>query len=282
MPENPEVKEAAFDPREYWEKRLSEKWGLHGVGHLSYGRPYNEWLYRVRKNVFLRQLRRLLVQLPQAEVLDIGSGTGFWLRTWKAVGVRSVVGSDLARVAVQNLRTENPGTEVLEIDITDEATVRGLVGRQFDLISAFDVLFHIVDEKRFASAIANIAELLRPGGYFFFSDCLLHRRSRHAKHEVDRTLEDFKRELHARDLEICSRVPVFVLMNTPIDLPLEFPQLAWRLLMSPVRFVPWLGHVYGALLFLPEILLTTLLPESPTTEMVICRRVSTPKPGLDQ
>lgn len=281
MPENPEVKEAAFDPREYWEKRLSEKWGLHGVGHLSYGRPYNEWLYRVRKQVFLRQLRRLPVQLPQAEVLDIGSGTGFWLRMWKAVGVRTVVGSDLTRVAVQNLRKENPGTEVLEIDITDEATVREL-GRQFDLISAFDVLFHIVDEKRFASAITGIARLLRPGGYFFFSDCLLHKRSRFAKHEVDRTLEDFKRELHANDLEICSRVPVFVLMNTPIDLPLEFPQLAWRLLMSPVRFVPWLGYVYGALLYLPEILLTKLLPESPTTEMVICGRVSTPKPGLDQ
>jgi SAM-dependent methyltransferase len=274
--EDLEVNETAFDPREYWEKRLSEKWGLHGVGHLSYGRAYNGWLYRVRKQVFLRQLRPLRPQLASADVLDVGSGTGFWLKMWKAVGVRSVVGSDLTHVAVQNLRKENPGTEVLEVDITDEGAVREF-GRQFHLISAFDVLFHVVDEKKFASAIANIARLLRPGGYFFFSDCLLHKRSRHATHEVDRTIEDFKRELHGKDLEICSRVPMFVLMNTPIDLPLEFPQLAWRLMMSPVRFAPWLGHIYGALLYLPEILLTKLLPGSPTTEMVICRKVSTPR-----
>lgn len=275
------VEGKAFSPREYWEKRLSEKWGLHGVGHLSYGRPYNEWLYRIRKRVFLRKLKELPVDLVHAEVLDIGSGTGFWLHMWKAVGVHSVVGSDLTQVAVQNLRSENSGTEIVELDVTDEEVVSG-IERQFDIISAFDVLFHIVDEKRFASAIANIARLLRPGGYFFFSDCLLHKRSRHAAHEVDRTLDEFTRELQTSGLEICSRVPVFVLMNTPIDLPLEFPQLAWRLMMSPVRFAPWLGHIYGALLYLPEILLTRVLPEGPTTEMVTCRKVSTPSVGLDK
>jgi SAM-dependent methyltransferase len=267
------IEEKAFSPREYWEKRLSEKWGLHGVGHLSYGRPYNEWLYRVRKQVFLRQLRRLPVQLSQADVLDIGSGTGFWLQMWKTLGLREVVGSDLTYVAVQNLRKENPGTDVLELDITDEEAI-AKIGRQFDLISAFDVLFHIVEEKRFTSAIKNIARLLRPGGYFFFSDCLLHKSSRRATHEVDRTLEDFNRELQASGLEVCSRVPVFVLMNTPIDLPVEFPQFAWRLIMAPVRLLPWLGHVYGLLLYPVELLLTMFLQESPTTEMVMCQKRS--------
>ena len=150
--------------REYWENRLSEKWGLHGVGHISYGGPYNEWLYRVRRRVILRELNRLPLDLRESTVLDIGSGTGFWLKIWNSVGVRNLVGSDLARVAVKNLREEHPAIEIRELDIADPESIAGLEGR-FDLISAFDVLFHITDEGRFRTAIANVASLLRPGGY---------------------------------------------------------------------------------------------------------------------
>ncbi len=264
-----------FSPREYWEKRLSEKWGLHGVGHISYGRPYNKWLYRVRRRVFLRQLRQLPVQLSESSVLDIGSGTGFWLKMWRSAGVPTVVGSDLTHVAVENLRKENPGTSILELDITDSEAV-GRIEQRFDLISAFDVLFHVTKEADFARSISNVAKLLKPGGYFMFSDNLLHIRTRRAVHEVDRTIDDFARELTRSGLQIRSRVPVFVLMNSPVDLPFELPQHVWRLLMSPVHFLPALGHLYGGVLYPLEIALTQLLRESPSTEMMICQKFRNP------
>jgi SAM-dependent methyltransferase len=263
--------EKPFDPRAYWEKRLSEKWGLHGVGHISYGKPYNEWLYRVRRRVFLRQVGKLPLNLQNVSVLDVGSGTGFWLKMWKSVGVRNVVGSDLTAVAVKNLQKEYPETEIRELDITDPKSIQGLEGR-FDLVSAFDVLFHITEDVRFKTAIANVASLLRPGGFFLFSDCLMHRRRRSAVHEVDRTLGDYTFELSANGLEARARVPVFVLMNTPIDTRGETPERLWRVLMGPVRLFHPLGYLYGALLYPFELALTTLLPGGPTTEMMICRR----------
>lgn len=264
--------EKPFNAREYWEKRLSEKWGLHGVGHISYGGPYNEWLYRVRKHVFLRHVRSLPIDLGNAAVLDVGSGTGFWLKMWKSIGVRELVASDLTHVAVENLRNENPGIEIREMDIADQNDLAGMEGR-FDLISAFDVLFHITEESRFADAIANVARLLRPGGCLLFSDCLIHRKPRRAAHEVDRSIEDYARELDANGLKTLARVPVFVLMNTPIDSQSEIPQFAWRLLMAPVRLLHPLGHLYGAMLYPCEIFLTKILRESPSTEMMICQRV---------
>jgi SAM-dependent methyltransferase len=262
----------AIASREYWENRLSEKWGLHGVGHISYGKPYNEWLYRVRRRVLLRELDRLPLDLRASTVLDIGSGTGFWLKIWKSVGVRNLVGSDLTRVAVENLRDEHPTMEIRELDIADPESIAGLKGK-FDLISAFDVLFHITDEDQFKAAIANVASLLRPGGYFLFSDFLVHRVARRALHEVDRTLENYVSELSANGMETRLRVPVFVLMNTPIDSLSPVPRLIWRLSMSPVRLFQPLGHVYGLLLYPIELALTKIVRESPTTELMICQRI---------
>ena len=45
---------------------------------------------------------------------------------------------------------------------------------RFQAISAYDVLFHIVDDARYERAIQNISALLSPGGVFFFSDLFLH------------------------------------------------------------------------------------------------------------
>jgi SAM-dependent methyltransferase len=266
------VAEKPFDAREYWESRLASKWGLHGVGHISYGKPYNEWLYRVRKQVFLRQVNRLSINLSEANVLDVGSGTGFWLDVWRSFGVKNVVGSDLTRVAVDNLRSEKPGMDIRQIDITERASIAGMEGR-FDVVSAFDVLFHITDEDRLRSALENVSSLLRAGGWFLFSDSFLHTKSKHAAHEVDRTLDDFARELKTNKLEIRQRVPVFVVMNTPIDARFEFVQLLWRVFMLPVRLIPALGHVYGAVLYPLEIFLTDVMKESPATEMMICQRI---------
>jgi SAM-dependent methyltransferase len=263
--------EEAFDARSYWENRLLDKWGLHGVGHISYGTPYNEWLYRVRKHVFLRNVRKLPVDFSTAAVLDVGSGTGFWLKLWRSLGVPNVVGSDLTNVAVQHLRRENPGMEIRQLDIADSGAV-GEMRATFDLISAFDVLFHITDEQRFRQALGNIVRLLRPGGFFLFSDSLLHHSERRTRHEVDRSLDEYVRQLHAHGLQIRSRVPIFVLMNTPIDSSSKLLPFLWRLFMSPMRVVHTLGHAYGATLYPIELALTKIVREGPSTEMLICQK----------
>ena len=51
-------------------------------------------------------------------------------------------------------------------------------GASFDAVSAFDVLFHIVDDAAYGRAFQNIASLLKPGGWFLWSDNFLKANPR--------------------------------------------------------------------------------------------------------
>ena len=112
---------AVFDPRDYWEARLTKHWDLHGVGFAGYGLRYNQWLYRVRRRVFLSQARALPLDLSRATVLDVGSGTGFWVGYWAGRGARRVDATDIASASVASLTARFPRARVMLNDISAEA-----------------------------------------------------------------------------------------------------------------------------------------------------------------
>jgi len=92
--------QARFDAKSYWETRLRQHPGLCGVGNTRMGKPYIQWLYRVRRTVFLRLLGSLGTDFSRARIFDIGSGTGFYLELWKELRVSSIAGCDLTEIAV--------------------------------------------------------------------------------------------------------------------------------------------------------------------------------------
>jgi SAM-dependent methyltransferase len=257
--------------KSYWEARLASNWGLQGVGYLGHGMRYNRWLYAVRRAVIRRHWASLLIKFSEASVLDIGSGSGFWLEQWKSLGVRSLQGTDITAVAVERLKKSFADVDVAQLDIA--GNLEGLHwSESFDLVSAFDVLFHITDDNRFQRAIENISSLLKPGGYFLFSDNFVHGKPRRSDHQVSRSLEEIERRVIESGLRIVKRAPMFILMNAPIDTSSQWPMLAWRAFLAPVHFVPLLGSVYGAVLYPLELTLTRLMSESPTTEIMICQK----------
>ncbi|MGD0402201.1 MAG: methyltransferase domain-containing protein [Candidatus Acidiferrales bacterium] len=257
--------------KSYWEERLASNWGLQGVGYLGHGVRYNNWLYAVRRGILRRHLLGLSIELSRASVLDIGSGTGFWLEQWKNLGVRSLQGSDIAAVAVERLKEKFPEIEIAQIDIAETLEGYNWTGR-FDVISAFDVLFHITEDGRFHRAIENIATLLKRGGHFFFSDNFVHGTAKRTDHQVSRSLNEIEAVVRKSGLRIVRRAPMFVLMNAPIDSSLRWLMPVWRAFLAPVHLVPFLGSVYGAVLYPVELMLTRLMSESPTTEIMICQK----------
>jgi 2-polyprenyl-3-methyl-5-hydroxy-6-metoxy-1,4-benzoquinol methylase len=266
VPGSPEIKD-----KSYWEGRLAENWGLEGVGYTGHGVRYNKWLYAVRQEILRRHLPDLSMRLSEANVLDIGSGTGFWLEQWKSLGVRSLKATDITAVAVERLKKAFSDVSVTQLDIAGD--VEGLHwGQSFDVVSAFDVLFHITDDSRFQRAIENISSLLKSGGYFLFSDNFVHGAARRSDHQVSRSLKEIEGIVRKSGLQIIRRAPMFILMNAPIDSSSRWLMLTWRAFLAPVHFVPLLGSVYGALLFPLELMLTRWLSESPTTEIMICRK----------
>ena len=93
-----------FKVRDYWESRLKQDYSLQGVGYQRLGKQYNKWMYRLRAHVFQRVARGLGVDWSTARVLDVGSGTGFYVEQWHKLGVPKVVGLDITEVAVHELR----------------------------------------------------------------------------------------------------------------------------------------------------------------------------------
>lgn len=269
-----------FDNKQYWETRLREHYSLAGVGYLRLGRRYNEWMYRVRGEVFDRLVQATGNRQPAtgwqgAKVLDVGAGTGFYVDRWLRMGAE-VTGLDLTEVAVRELSHCFPTANFVQADIGGPLG-GGLVGRvlppgSFDAVSAFDVLFHIVDDAAYARAFQNIAALLRPGGWFLWSDNFLRHPTERVAHQVSRSLEESTAAAQAAGFEVIERVPMFVLMNYPADTTSKLARWGWTAMVAPAALAEPIGWAVGALLYPLEKALVKRMKESPSTEVMVCRK----------
>jgi SAM-dependent methyltransferase len=262
-----------FDNRKYWEARLGKHYSLAGVGYLGLGRRFNEWMYRVRADVFDRVVPGLRPEVGWrgTDVLDIGAGTGFYVDRWQRLGAR-VTGLDLTEVAVEELRRNFPAASFVRADIGLPLTDLPLAPASFEAASAFDVLFHIVDDEQYARAFRNIAALIRPGGWFIWSDNFLRHPTERATHQVSRTLDESTRCVEAAGFEVVTRMPMFVLMNFPADTTTPVARWAWMAMVSGVKLGEPAGWLLGALLYPIERALVRAKRESPTTELMVCRK----------
>lgn len=260
------------DPKSYWEKRLASHTGLTGVGYISLGQHYNNWLYKVRQKVFLKLMKSRHINFSATDVVDIGSGTGFYIEQWKKLGVKSITGTDITTVAVNRLQEKYPGHQFYQMDIGD--SLSSTPQAQYDIVSAFDVLFHIVDDSRFEKAIENIHTLLRPEGLFIFSDNFLHRETSRSAWQASRSLYEIESVLAKTGFTIVQRTPMFVLMNSPIDSQSRWLHLYWRSLVALAQKSDRLGFILCAFLYPLELFLIATLKESPTTEIMICKKTS--------
>jgi len=77
-----------FDTKNYWESRLESNYNLKGVGDIGLSESYNKSLYRVRGNVFRYAIRDITLDKAKINVLDIGSGTGFYIKQWLQSGAK--------------------------------------------------------------------------------------------------------------------------------------------------------------------------------------------------
>lgn len=104
------------------------------------------------------------IRFDAARVLDVGCGTGYFAGVLNARGVRSYRGIDIVDTLFDKLRTALPGYNFSVHDIS-----RQPIEGTYDLILAMDVLQHIVDDERFASAIRHMQACLAPGGAIIIS-----------------------------------------------------------------------------------------------------------------
>jgi SAM-dependent methyltransferase len=105
--------------------------------------------------------------LPWASVLDIGSGAGHWIDFFRTLGASEVVGVEISDAAVGALEKKfGEGVEIAQGDVSSPGFT---LEREFDVISAIGVMFHIVEDAAWEQALVNLARHLAPTGVLIVS-----------------------------------------------------------------------------------------------------------------
>lgn len=264
-----------FNPQEYWEQRLAANLGLTTVGHAGLGHAYNAWLYRARYRALRRALHAAGLQMRGAAVAEVGVGSGAYIPFWQAQGVARLTGLDITQVSVEALRARYPQYAFDQCDIGGElpAGVEGV----HDVATAFDVLFHIVDDANFAQAVANLAQLVRPGGHVLISDSLADRPWGPTQTEYHRTYAHYLAETAKNGLRPVHIEPVFYTMTTTFsgsERLAKFTGWARRMVARAARrpATAWTNHVTGAALYAIDGVLARNGTRGPSLNILIAQK----------
>ncbi|MEO6714804.1 MAG: methyltransferase domain-containing protein [Mycobacteriales bacterium] len=209
-----------YEPRTYWESLLRQRTGLSGVADPG----HTDAALRASYRVVHRNVRRLLRHhglgsLTGKRVLDIGSGSGYWLTAWQQLGAGDITAVELTDVASDRLRDAFPTVTLVTGDVSEESLE---VEGTFDLISAMSVLLHIVDEDAFVRALTRLGAWLSPTGVLLVADPILTRRdSRHTAqvgdNSIARTVGEWRIALDRAGLRLEEVRTSTVLQGNPID-----------------------------------------------------------------
>jgi 2-polyprenyl-3-methyl-5-hydroxy-6-metoxy-1,4-benzoquinol methylase len=227
MPDN-----STFDAATYWEERLRSHPDITGVGFLGRSKRFLELQYRQRTRQLESGLRSNgIANTSGFSVLDAGAGVGIWLDFWHRHGAGKVAGLYITQTSVDMLKKRFPEDQVLRADLSVSPLPMDDDAR-FYIISAIDVLHHIVDPTGFNRAIANLAHHCTPGGWLITSETIVEGRGYvrpklHTEHDTVRTLKEYRDVLEEHGFVINSVSPATVLFNNPIEAP---NRLTYRML----------------------------------------------------
>jgi len=261
--------------RQYWEKRLSII-SLDSVGYKGLGEKYNFWLYKIKKKQLQKCLNKYSISIKGKTVLDIGAGFGFYVDFWCSNGASEIVGLDIAKTAINFLKKIYPHYSFYCCDISDKVLPSELMNKKFDIISAFDVLYHIVDDVKFEMAIENISNLCKENAYFLLSDVFIEHGNIISSYYIkSRLLKDYEYILQNKGFKILGKIPVFHFMIPPVDIKNMVEDKIFNTLWSITsRFINLNPNKVGKIAYILEVFLNFLSLRGTSTKIMICKKVN--------
>jgi len=266
----PAVRQATnLDPQHYWERRLANDFTLASTGYQGLGHGFNRWSYRVQRHVFSRTVTSLL-DGGNDRVLDIGSGTGFYVDLWRKLGARAITGSDISSKSVSTLAARFPHHRFVQLDVGGGDLP--FDGERFDFVSAIAVLYHIVDDVSYSRAFRNMFSVLAPGGFLVFTDNFVRVRPFSAAHQACRLGTEIEHIVRDAGFEIVRRRPMFVINNRPVSSDSRLLHAWWTRLERWLRRGEAAGTLAGGLLYPFELACVDLARRGPSLELAVCRK----------
>lgn len=247
---SPASNDRRFDAAQYWRERHRRLPGLGATGTLGPPLRWQHWLYRGKLRAYLRAYRAAGFTLNGRSVLDFGCGTGHFEDVWESLGAIHTAGIDLVEDVIRDLQVRYPHRTYLSGNLARDDALIARLG-QFDLVTAIDVLYHIVDDGELERVVSGLARCLSVHGCLLFTDSLADHRP--AAHVRFRSKQYWERLLSKHQLRIAHCEPVFVSQNRPSRL---------------VRLAPSLA---GAMAYWADSALTKLAPSLANNFAVLCR-----------
>lgn len=149
------------------------------------------WWFRGRRRIFEHLLAPLASGHETRRILDIGFGTGAMLTFLARYG--AVIGMDMSAEAIRFARTRCDRPMLL-----GDITKIPLADRALDMVTAFDIVEHVDDER---GALAELARVCKPGGHLLVTvpafqflwgnqDVVSHHKRRYTLGQLQRGVED--------------------------------------------------------------------------------------------
>jgi ubiquinone/menaquinone biosynthesis C-methylase UbiE len=227
------------DIRSYYRNHWQQANDAHATGDqsaLNYSSPIED---PVIYPIYERLIRDLGIKVDNANLLDIGSGSGRWIRfILDRYTPASLTGIDFAESSVLLLNEwaatlSNPSAVSFHsADISDPALAIPKPENGFDTINIANVLFHIPEPEKFEQSLKNIASLLAPGGRVLTTE-YLPRVSMRTNWMAVRNRYEFEAACSNAGLEIADIRACSFFSNDPMGI--DGPDGATRARFNKVR-----------------------------------------------
>jgi len=206
------------DIRRHYEQEWKQKSERAAdVSELAYSSPHQD---AVVYPIYQELVRDLKIRVDGGRVLDVGCGSGRWVRYFlEWFKPRRVMGIDVAQASIELLekwyepRSDVPVT-FRQADITDPALD---LGERFDLINVANVLFHIPEEDLLAQALRNLGQHLAPDGRIVTTE-YMPRTTMRTNFMLVRNRYQFAQAVKAAGLRIVTIRGFSIFANDPMGL----------------------------------------------------------------
>ena len=181
----------SYAPREYWAGVAEKYQSADAAGFAPVLHPdAPPWFNRLIDDLQFRALRRALAlaEVPLgARVLDVGCGTGRWVRRYRGLGLRAT-GVDAEYGMLRRARVQGTESPLL----VGDACSLPFGDASFDVLSDITVVQHIPAQLQ-GQALGEMLRVIRPGGRLILVELIRGEGG----HVFPRSPEDWIRQVES-------------------------------------------------------------------------------------
>lgn len=179
-----------YDPKTFFKERF-ERFGIddfRSAGNATKSHNQNLAEYEVAWKTLYAELQKIRGETPflHANILDIGSGNGFYMGKIVGTKARQIVSVDITDVFFHELEERYPEVEFLVQD-----AVKGLPYMYNDIILAIDITQHIISDGELVDMLYHVRNATAEYGVFAFTTWN-HSAARNSPYEKSRPLDFYR------------------------------------------------------------------------------------------